>query len=249
MDSINEVVDRLTEIINQSKKENSTLGYFAALYRKVSIRVRDGIAKSEFANNEQMEKLDVLFASRYIEAYDQWRSNKTPTKSWNLAFLASKRQNPLIIQHLLLGINAHINLDLGIAAIETVGDEPMNTLKDDFDAINNILAEMVDDVQDRIGRVSPLFKIFDPITGRTDEYLANFSINIARDGAWGFANQLYQSQIGDREQIIADRDFAISVIAERLASPKSKWVNTVIKVIRLFETKNVSKVIGFLSED
>jgi hypothetical protein len=138
---------------------------------------------------------------------------------------------------------------LGIAAVETVGNKPMDVLKDDFEAINKILAEMVDDVQDRIGKVSPLFRILDPIAGRSDEYLANFSINIARDGAWAFANQLYQSKDKDREPVITERDFAISVIAESLASPKSKWINTVIRVIRLFETKDANKVINFLSAD
>lgn len=249
MTTITDVIDRLTDIINQSKKENSPLGYFAALYRKVTIRVRDGIARGEFADNAQMEKLDILFAKRYIEAYDQWRSSKTPTKSWNLAFLASKRTEPLIIQHLLLGINAHINLDLGITANETIGDKPIESLKSDFDAINNILAEMVDDVQNQIGKVSPLFGILDPITGRSDEYLAKFSMNIARDGAWGFANELYKATREDRERMIADRDFTISVLAEGLASPKSNWINMILKVIRWFETKDVNKVISFLSAD
>jgi hypothetical protein len=249
MKTIEEVINRLTEIIDQSKKQNSPLGYFAVLYRKVTIRVRDGILNQEFADNPRMEKLDVLFAQRYIRAYDQWAAGKTPTQSWEIAFSAGERKKPLIIQHLLLGINAHINLDLGIAAVETVASEPLDTLKTDFDAINNILAEMVDDVQDRIGKVSPLFGMLDPLAGRSDEYLANFSINLARDGAWQFAAELYGEGAAIKEKRIQDRDAVIAAIAGYLASPKSKWIKAIIKVIRWFETKNVSRVIDFLSAD
>mgnify|MGYP001070305221 FL=1 len=119
--SITEVIVQLTEIVEKSRRENSQLGYFAALYRKVTIRIRDGIAKREFDDNERMERLDVIFANRYIDAYNAFKSNQTPTQSWSIAFIASQNTNLLILQHLLLGINAHINLDLGIAAAQAVG--------------------------------------------------------------------------------------------------------------------------------
>ena len=47
---------------------------------------------------------------------------------------------PVILQHLLLGINAHINLDLGIAAVETSPGNQLAPLKNDFDMINKLLA-------------------------------------------------------------------------------------------------------------
>jgi len=36
------------------------------------------------------------------------------------------------MQNLLLGMNAHINLDLGIAAVQTCGGADLIMLKDDF---------------------------------------------------------------------------------------------------------------------
>ena len=246
IDNIQGVVDRLTEIIEECRLKNSPLGFFAALYRKVTIRVRDGIAKNEFDNNEQMERLDVLFAKRYIDAYDLYRSGQVATQSWMLAFKAAEKNDLLIMQHLLLGINAHINLDLGIAAVETVGEQPIQNLKTDFDGINQILASMVDDVQAKIGGLSPLFMILDPIAGRLDEDLVKFSINIARDGAWKFANELYISNQINYPKAIKDRDFRIAILAENVASPKSTILKTVVGFIRLFETKKVSKIIDKL---
>src|SRR5690606_41399624 len=67
----------------------------------------------------------------------------TPAETWS----------PLVLQHLLLGMNAHINLDLGIAAAETAPGTALPALKRDFDEITTLLGEMLDDVQDRIGRI------------------------------------------------------------------------------------------------
>lgn len=48
---------------------NDTAGYFAALYRKVTSRAKQGIADNEFEDGSRMEKLDVIFANPYINAY------------------------------------------------------------------------------------------------------------------------------------------------------------------------------------
>lgn len=245
--TIQEVIDRLTEIIETSRRENSQMGYFAALYRKVTIRIRDGIARKEFDDNERMERLDVLFANRYIEAYDAFKKGEAHSQSWKIAFLATNKDTLLILQHLLLGINAHINLDLGIAAAQAVGEEKIQFLKGDFDKINAILAAMVDDVQQNIGKVSPVFAVLDPLTGRLDEDLVNFSIDKARDGAWKFANQVYVCKQANLAALIHERDIRIALLARNLASPGSGWLKTVISFIRLFATKKVSKVIDYLA--
>ena len=43
--TIEQIIDALNEIIIDSKKKNNPLGYFAALYKKVTIKVKDGIAR------------------------------------------------------------------------------------------------------------------------------------------------------------------------------------------------------------
>ena len=247
--SIDQIIDELAQIIEDSKKYNDPAGYFAALYQKVTIRVRDGILNVEFEDNARMEKLDVLFASRYLDAYQQFKKGQLPTQSWAVAFKASQQKKGIILQHLLLGMNAHINLDLGIAAVETVGSGKLKVLKNDFYAINQILAQMVDDVQDSIGKASPLFGILDPLTGRADEDLVNFSISIARDGAWEFAEKLYLARKQEKESIIADRDFRIAVLANNLGNPKSRWLRSILRVISWLEWTNTTRVIEVLSQD
>ncbi|MEK7830378.1 MAG: DUF5995 family protein, partial [Acidobacteriota bacterium] len=153
--TIDEVIAQLTGIIEGSRRQPSRLGYFAALYRKVTVRVKEGIQQGRFQNGERMQRLDVNFANRYLTAYDLHKQNQQPTESWKVSFEAAAEWRPLILQHLLVGINAHINLDLGIAAQETCPGEELPPLKQDFETINAILAELVQPVQDEIGGLSP----------------------------------------------------------------------------------------------
>jgi len=46
--TIDEVIVHLDDIIARSIREQSRLGYFAALYRKVTVKVKEGIAQGRF---------------------------------------------------------------------------------------------------------------------------------------------------------------------------------------------------------
>src|SRR5688500_14529012 len=125
--TLNEVITCLDTIIDDCIRAKSRMGYFACLYRKMTVAIRDAIVNNVFADAARMEKLDVYFANRYLDAYDQYSSGQNPTVSWQTAFDAAAADQLTVLQHLLLGINAHINLDLGIAAAkvstpETIGD-------------------------------------------------------------------------------------------------------------------------------
>jgi len=117
--TIDEVVYLLDAVLIRTRRERSRLGYFAALYRRVTLRVKEGIQKGEFEDGARMEKFDVIFANRYLEATYQYWNGVKPTRAWQLAFAACRDWNPVVLQHLLMGMNAHINLDLGISAALT----------------------------------------------------------------------------------------------------------------------------------
>ena len=77
--TIDDVIQQLDDIIDWSQSHKSRLGYFAALYRKVTLKVKEGIADGYFGDGQRMERLDVTFAGRYLDAFEQYRSNQ-PTK-------------------------------------------------------------------------------------------------------------------------------------------------------------------------
>jgi len=238
--SIDDVITSLQEIIEREISSNSPLAYFPALYRLVTIRVKQGIGNREFADSARMEKLDVLFANRYIEAYLARRNKKPHTGSWRIVFEAEKKPL-LILQHLLLGMNAHINLDLGIAAAETGKGKELTLLHNDFNTINRLLFEMTDKVQSRIGEVSPLLGLLDRLAGNSDTLLVNFSLSEARDGAWKSAGEFHTST--NNANLLTSRDKKISALGLALIYPNSRWVRGVVSAIRMAESKNVRKVV------
>ncbi len=154
--TIDEVVSALDAIIQSAYDNASRLGYFAALYRRVTLAVRDGIRAGSFDNGPLMEQLDVVFASRYLDALATFRAGGNTTRSWMVAFRGCDDANLLILQQLLAGMNAHINLDLGIAAAQVSPGQQLTQLKPDFDQINAVLASMVATVAAEIAVVSPL---------------------------------------------------------------------------------------------
>ena len=194
--TINEVIEILNEIIATEVEENSAMAFFPVLYKKVTERIRDGIVNGDFEDNPRMERLDVLFANRYLDAYYNYKQGTIITQSWQRTFDATVNNSSLILQHILLGINAHINLDLGIVASQTVGNgNPLAPFKNDYDAINDILSNMVNTMQASINKVSPLLVLLEWIGKGKEDKIAAFSISLARDGSWLFAHQYHLSLI------------------------------------------------------
>jgi len=193
--TIDDVIAYLNSIIADCKAKQSRLGYFASLYLKVTTTVKDGIETGRFPDGRQMEKLDIAFANRYLDAYDLWRNNEKPTGSWTVAFEQAEKSSVLVLQHLLLGINAHINLDLGIAASEISANNPINTLKPNFESINEVIGSLTNQVLSELGQVSPLLSLLGLHASNENFALIQFSIDNARDGAWSFAEDLSQAKV------------------------------------------------------
>src|SRR4051812_22227992 len=102
--TIDEVVDRLEHIIHRSIAAGDRRGYFAALYNRVTQRLRDGIQRGEFQDNARVERLDVTFANRYLDAYELHERGDRPTGPWVRAFDATRHDGLFVMQHLLLGM-------------------------------------------------------------------------------------------------------------------------------------------------
>ena len=128
LDTIDDVLAALDAVVARAIEERSRVGYFAAVYRKITAKVAEGIAKGMFDDGERMARFDVTFADRYLAALDGYRAGRTVTKSWELALDATEARRPIVLQHLLLAINAHVNLDLGIAAAETAPGDALAEL-------------------------------------------------------------------------------------------------------------------------
>jgi hypothetical protein len=244
--TIHDVIGELTVIVDRARAERSRIGYFAALYRNVTIRVRDGIRDGRFEDGDRMARLDVLFAGRYLDAVNAYQAGREPSRSWSTAFRRVNSWPLLIVQHLLLGINAHINLDLAIAAAETAPGSELPGLKKDFMAINAILGEMLDDVQDRITSVSPWMGVLDRVGARTDEEICSFCLGRSRDVAWNAAIALNEAPRSARPTQIDLHDRAVTALAIPIYNP-GFYLRTALMGARLREANDPGRVIDVLT--
>ena len=240
--TIEEVIASLTEIIDDCERRNSRLGYFPAMYRKVTLRVDEGIRNGHFEDNQRMERLDVAFARRYIEAFQQIRAGKQPTRSWAVTFEMAEESHPMVIQHLLLGMNAHINLDLGIAAAEICRGQDLESLKNDFFKINEVLANLLNEVQNGVNESSPLFRVLDRLGWRVDEALGNFSIRHARRSAWKKAAELHQLPECEHAAQIDAYDREVASFA-RILCPPFEFSDALFQAISDSETQEPRQII------
>ena len=80
---------------------------------------------------------------------------------------------------------------------------------------------------------------------KTDDLIANFSMNIARDGAWKFANELVNEKLENRDDFIATRDEKIFNIS-KLITNQSFVIRMVCKIIRWGEKGSPSDKIRIL---
>lgn len=232
--SIDDVIKQLSAIIEWSKQNNSRMGYFAALYRKVTIQVKKGIKDNFFDDGPRMERLDIIFANRYIHACYQYQTGQIPTQSWVRAFNETEHWWPIVLQHLLMGMNAHINLDLGIAAAETVPPEELPNLKGDFDKINKVLASLVGDVQRELAEIWFILGLLNRYLGSVEKGIINFSMEKARDAAWSFAETLSPLSEEHRQQEIVNKDQMIALFSNVISHPG--FVGLIVtRIIRLGE--------------
>ena len=243
--SIDEVIAQLTAIIEWSKQNNSRIGYFAALYRKVTIQVKKGIADNFFDDGPRMERLDIIFANRYIHACYQYQTGQIPTQSWVRAFNETEHWWPIVLQHLLMGMNAHINLDLGIAAAETMPTGELAGLKGDFDKINGVLAGLVGDVQKELAEIWPMLGLLNSALGSVEKVIINFSMEKARDAAWSFAEKLSPLSEEQRQQAIIDKDEMIALFSNVISHP-GLYGTLITGIIRLGERGNTRQRIEIL---
>jgi hypothetical protein len=238
-ETIDGVLLRLNGLLDQAIRDGRRIGYFVALYERVTSNVRHALlAGNVFDDGPRMERLDVIFANRFIEAWEQHAAGGKPTESWAVAFARLDDPGPLVVQHLMLGMNAHINLDLGIAAAMVAPTRPqLEALHADFNRINDVLSRLVKMVEVQLTTICPpLSRLADLAT--VEERIFDFGMAASRDIAWKLAQELVASPRAGWPAIIARRD-ALSAIAGRALYPLDGLARVTALAVHAHECRDV----------
>ena len=246
MKTIEEVITKLDEIIARSILENSPIGYFACTYRSMTVAVLNGVKNKKFEDEKRMIALDLEFARLYFDALENYQNNKKCTNAWFTAFEAAKNKDLLIMQHIVLGINAHINLDLGVSAASIMPYRKVNALKNDFDKINEVIASINQKVQDSLTKICYPIELVDQITNGQDNVILDFAISKARKTSWASAYILSNSISFIRPSLINMIDNAATLVARNIIL-SSKIPPKILKTMKSCESNDVQKNIKILS--
>lgn len=247
MNTIEEVLKKLDEIIIWCKENKSPAGYFACTYRIMTAQVLKGIQQKKFEDNPRMTKLDIAFASRYLDAWENYSKGKKCTNSWYMAFEATKNKDLLILQHIFLGMNAHINLDLGISAASIMPNRKINPLKTDFERINSVIASINQNVQDSLNKICYPVELIDKLSNGKDNAVLDFAISKARDTSWATAVISSNTPNFLKESVVGIVDYAAAKVASQILHPKL-LTSTLAKELKKCESSDVVKNIEILEK-
>ncbi len=187
------VITRMTALVDQWEAAHDRRAIFLGCYRLMTRNMLDAIDAGRFQDDDWVASLLHCFADYYFDAlacYDQ-RHPDTPAV-WQLAFDATRDDDVTTLQHLLLGVNAHINFDLVFTLVDQLAPEWADLSIDqreqrhaDHEMVNRIIGETVDAVQDQvIDRHSPWFEFVDKVLGPVDEWLTSQLISRWREEVW-----------------------------------------------------------------
>ncbi|MGH2942805.1 MAG: DUF5995 family protein [Solirubrobacteraceae bacterium] len=235
----------LREMIDWSRGRGSRMGYFAALYTHVETAIAAASARGAFARPDLLARVNERFFARYLEAFDARRRGLPTTGAWQAAFDATERTRLCVLQHLMLGMNAHINFDLPVAVATALDRDELAAFRVDFDRMNALLASLVDEVSSDLALAWPLLRWINSIGRRPDDVIIDFSMRAARDHAWHGALELSPLSGTARLRAIDDLDGQAVVLAGDVARPSLPG-RLVAAIVRAGERGSVREIIDDL---
>jgi hypothetical protein len=155
--TIDDVVRNLDQVIDWSMRAQSTIGYFAVLYKRATLAVRAAVDEGKFHDPQLMEQFDVTFAQRYFDALNAYfypAEYEGLTLPWEVAFVDQDRRYSSMLQHMVAGLNAHISFDLGVNTAQMV-PKTMSTFEHDFKLINALMATQIRGLLNVVEKLSP----------------------------------------------------------------------------------------------
>jgi hypothetical protein len=229
--TIDDVIRTLDQILEWCKEAQSGIGYFAVLYRRITLAIREAINTDVFDNGRVIGDLDVAFATRYFNALNAYfypDEFDGLTLPWQVAFVGDQNRQAIILQHMLAGLNAHITYDLGLAVLEVAG-QSMRDLKPDYDRVNVILCDQVPDILKVVDQLSPELRWTRwLIPGEIG--LLKGAVTRLRRGAWFFAFFM-ATQPQNAEARSLHQEAWTSALSSWYLQP-SGWLNLLPWVVR-----------------
>ncbi len=203
--SVDDVITKLEQFERICLEHDDLRGVFATAYLLITKSISSHFSDDTFHDKNWTQAYLVRFGNLYREAVliDETSNGNPVPKSWHISFDTARKKEALITQHLLLGINAHINHDLAVALYDVKIDPERADKYADHCMINNILEDSTNALKiDVSQKYAPILKRLDRKTGYISDDITNFSIPKAREHAWSFAIALTRAANQTEQNIL-----------------------------------------------
>ncbi|MGH2785625.1 MAG: DUF5995 family protein [Actinomycetota bacterium] len=198
---------------------------FALTYLLTTEAFRETLDTGFFADQDAIIQLDRVFADLFFAATDAYETGDAPP-AWTIAFDAATAGRTNAVQDLFLGMNAHIQRDLpvALAAVGLVAPDG-SSRKPDHDAVNEILAGVLDYIEGEVGRLyDPLVTFADASPSPVDEMGALEMLKLWREGAWRNAERLTLARTdAERASVMKQIETYATVWAQLIAAADFGW--------------------------
>jgi hypothetical protein len=249
-ETIDDVLRNIDQIINWAIETESRIGYFAALYKRITFAIRDAVSEGVFDDGQRIEQLDVAFAHRYFEALNAYfhpNAYRGPTIPWEVSFVGERNEQPIILQQMMTALNAHITYDLGLATL-AVASNSLDTLEDDFNRVNAVLASQIPGMLDVVQQLSPDFRWIRRLIPNEVGLIRRMLVKL-RSAAWLFAVYLAVHPEAAREKRVNHGAWTAAVGAWYLQpSARLTPVPVLVRLIAKRESRDVAANIRALEE-
>jgi len=211
--TLDEVIERMTLRLETLQECGDHRAVFQRVYLLMTKEMKGRLSSGFFLDPDWMERVLVHFAQFYFDALNAYEAHQSCAPAWQLAFQQAADKNGFVLQDALLGINAHINRDLPMVLYQVLHEENawpdarvMLSRRHDHERINEVLASLVDLVQDELAHhYARLLRPIDFLMGRKDESLSSFILNHCRTNVWYDTEQLLDARSDEQRNILKER--------------------------------------------
>ena len=211
--TIDDVLRGLGHMVQYGRRHGHRVGYFAALYYAVTARMKEQLMAGRFEHPALMGQVAVAFSRYYFRAWERWNMGLPVSSSWQVAFDCNAGRRVTVLQDLLLGINAHINLDLGIAIAEVMDGRPLAAIERDYTVMRSIVSSVADNLHTSMMKVNPALPLLGVLLPTRNAMVVTFSLHKARAGAWA----------GPGKRISSPSSSSPAPIRRSSSSPPPAW--------------------------
>lgn len=235
--SVREVAESLR---SEALASSTPRGFFPAIYYQETMAILDAVDAGRFTDVPRLERLVERFAGLFLSP---WRGEVAAPRCWEAAWDVATDDTLLIAQHLLVGINAHLNHDLPQALVSTAADHGgLARLQPDYEQVAVTLQHSSRRVLRNLDTVSRWTSEAVFLGGGR---LFHFSLARARRQAWQAAEHMDGMGPSEREAYVDQLDGLVSVLAYLIAHPPG-FVRLLARGARLLEQSDPVKVIAAL---